>query len=108
MCAWYGAHIAQGLPGGLSTVFMIHKLYVRQARAGEAQRGEMSERKKRGREWGGGLQRGGCPLSVVRDLWRQLTQELEKLAVGCTWRKKEPNRGDPCWCWQLGSELLLG
>lgn len=52
MCAWYGAHIAQGLPGALSTVFVVHKLYVRQARktvsAGEAQRGETSERKN----WG--------------------------------------------------------
>lgn len=45
MCAWYGAHIAQGLPGALSTFFVMHTLYVRQAHkivsAGEAQRGEM-------------------------------------------------------------------
>lgn len=112
MCAWYGAHIAQGLPGTLSTVSVMHTLYVRQAcrtvSAGEAQRGEMSERKKLGRERGGSLQRGGCPWSVVRDLWRQLMREPEKLAVGHTWRQKEPSRGDPCWCWQLGSELLLG
>lgn len=90
MCAWYGAHVAQGLPGVLSTVSVTRKLYVRQARksvrAGGAQRGEMTEREKRGRERAGGLQTGGCPLSVGRDLWRQLTQELEKLAVGCTWR----------------------
>lgn len=102
-------------------VFVTYEMYMKQASKtvsamGSSEREEISVWKGKDQEESGA---GVCRETVVRcsavqysilgtNQLRGPTSELEKQTVGCTWREKEPNRGDPCWSWQLSSELLLG